>query len=326
MNWVSYGYGVGLCAVMAVTAIFISSYIPIGSVTIAIILGIIIGNGARLNKALETGINYSGKQILSVAIALMGVKLNFQILKELGLKSILLVIVALVVTIFTSIILSEIFKFDKKFALLLGIGNGVCGSSAIAATEQIIGANEEEVGLSVAIVNFLGTIGIFIVPFIATILLKFSDLKSGILVGNTLQAVGQVVAAGFSISDSAGQISTIIKMTRILMLFPLIIILIPTFAKQNKLEKSKIKKPKIPLFIIGFVLFSLLATFNVLPKNQIKILGTISNYLLVVAMTGIGLKITIKSILKDGKKSLTIGGSIFMTQILFSSTMVWLFY
>ena len=326
MNWVSYGYGVGLCAVMAVTAIFISSYIPIGSVTIAIILGIIIGNGARLNKALETGINYSGKQILSVAIALMGVKLNFQILKELGLKSILLVIVALVVTIFTSIILSEIFKFDKKFALLLGIGNGVCGSSAIAATEQIIGANEEEVGLSVAIVNFLGTIGIFIVPFIATILLKFSDLKSGILVGNTLQAVGQVVAAGFSISDSAGQISTIIKMTRILMLFPLIIILIPTFAKQNKLEKSKIKKPKIPLFIIGFVLFSLLATFNVLPKNQIKILGTISNYLLVVAMTGIGLKITIKSILKDGKKSLTIGGSIFMTQILFSSIMVWLFY
>ena len=326
MKWVSYIYGIGLCVVIGAMAIFISSYIPLGAVAIAIILGIIVGNIAKLNVVLKKGITFSEQNILSLAIALMGVKLNFLILKQLGLKSVLLVVIAMAFTITTAIVLAKIFKFDKKFALLLGIGNGVCGSSAIAATEQIIGANEEDIGLSVAIVNFLGTIGIFLIPFIATVVLKFTDTGAGILVGNTLQAVGQVVAAGFSISESAGQIATIIKMTRILMLFPLVFILIFTFAGKRESVDNEIKKPAVPLFIIGFVLFSLLPTLKLLPVEQLKMVGHLSHYLLVIAMAGIGLKITIQSIMQDGKSALMIGGIIFLMQILFSGSMIYVFF
>ena len=138
-----------------------------GSVTIAILLGIIIGNSVNLGDRFKPGITFSEKQILSMAIALMGVNLNYVILGELGFRSIALIISAMGFTIAVSRFLAGTMKSTVPLALLVGIGSGVCGSSAIAATEGIIGADEEDVGLSVAIVNFLGTIGIFLLPFLS---------------------------------------------------------------------------------------------------------------------------------------------------------------
>lgn len=318
-------YGVLLCVVVGVLALFLSSYIPIGAVAIAIILGIIIGNLAKPGNTFSKGINFSEKHILAFAIALMGVNLNFLVLEELGVKSILVIVAAMIITISSSLLFAKIFKFNKRFALLLGIGNGICGSSAIAATEQIIGSKKEDVGISVAVVNFLGTIGIFLLPFIASIILKFTDINSGMLIGNTLQAVGQVVASGFSISNISGQTATIVKMTRILLLTPVVFILIFAFSKKNKIngEKTKIS---IPLFVIGFVLFSLVPTFKLLPIEYIKIIGKLSHYLLIIAMAGIGLKITFGSILRDGKSALLIGALIFAIQIIFSSVVIFLFF
>ncbi len=90
----------------------------------------------------------------------MGVKLDFNIISELGYKSIIITILAIIFTTTISQILSRLFHFNGRLGLLLGIGNGICGSSAIAATEKIIGAKKDDVGLAVTIVNFLGTIGI----------------------------------------------------------------------------------------------------------------------------------------------------------------------
>jgi uncharacterized integral membrane protein (TIGR00698 family) len=321
-------YGVILCLTIAIIALLLAAYIPIGAVTISIIIGILISNIFKPGAVFKEGVAYSERQVLSFAIALMGVNLNFLILKELGFKSILTIIVAMTATIFLAVFLAGIFKFDKRFALLLGIGNGICGSSAIAATKQIIGANEEEVGLSVAIINFLGTIGIFVLPFIGVVVLKLPQINSGMLIGNTLQAVGQVVAAGFSVGASAGQTATIVKMTRILMLTPVILILIFTVSRKNlkSHREREIRKIKIPLFIIGFILFSLIPTFGLLPLKYIGILSRISHFLLIIAMAGVGLKITFASILRDGKFALMIGSLVFLFQIIFSSSIIYLLF
>ncbi len=161
-NNIQIAYGLGLCAIIAGVAATLSPYIPTGSVVIAIILGMLIGNTLKPGNLYKPGINFSEKHILAIAIAFMGVNLNFQLLSELSYKTIALIVAAMVVTILSSISLARVFKFSEKFALLLGIGSGVCGSSAIAATEQLIGADEEEIGLSIAIVNLLGTVGIFL--------------------------------------------------------------------------------------------------------------------------------------------------------------------
>ena len=295
---------------------------PSAAVTIAILLGIVIGNGVNLGDQFKPGITFSEKQLLSVAIALMGVNLNYVILQELGLQSIGLIISAMGVTIVASIFLARRMKANVTLALLLGIGSGVCGSSAIAATEGIIGADEEEVGLSVAIVNFLGTIGIFLLPFLGVTVLGFNDIGAGVLIGNTLQAVGQVTAAGFSVGEVAGQTATVIKMGRILMLTPLILILLAAFpiaASVKPAKKRGISAKGFPLFIVGFILFSLIATFGLLPDTALEFLGAMGEYALIIAMAGIGLKITFSSILRSGRSALLMGSIIFLIQIVFVS-------
>jgi uncharacterized integral membrane protein (TIGR00698 family) len=326
-NIIQFTYGLGLCVLIGSIAVILAPHIPIGAVAIAIILGMLVNNLFKPGNIFKSGINLSEKHILAIAIALMGVNLNFLILRELSYKTIFLIMAAIAITILSSLIAAKILKFSEKFALLLGIGSGVCGSSAIAATEQIIGAKEEEVGLSIAIVNFLGTLGIFLLPIIGSTLLKFSDINSGILIGNTLQAVGQVTAAGFSISEVTGQTATIVKMGRILMLTPIMLF----FIFSNRIsgspsQNTDTKTRGIPIFIVGFILFSLIPTFGLLPVENIELISAISKYALIVAMAGVGLKISFTNILREGKEALRMGILVFGMQIIFSTSMVYILF
>ncbi len=309
----------------AFIAFVLSHYLPVGAVVIGITLGMLIGNLFKLPEILSMGITFAEKQILSWAIIFMGVKLDFNIVKELGIKAVIFIIISIVFTIFISQILSRLLGLNRRLGLLLGIGNGVCGSSAIAATEKIIGAGKHEVGIAVTIVNFLGVMGMFFLPLLAQMLLHFNDLQSGFLIGNTLQAVGQVVAAGFSINHTVGHTATIVKMMRILMLTPIVLSLIVYFHQKNKKVAGVVTKQGIPAFIIGFILMSLLPSFHLLPLDWIAVLGKISHYLLLIAMVAIGLKIHFKAVLQQGQKSLMVGSFIFLFQILLTILMIKMF-
>ena len=313
-------YGIVLTIALALVAYFLSSFIAIGSVAIAIILGVIVSNTIKIDSKFNQGIAYSEKSILAFAIALMGINLDLNLLNSLRISAIILIVLSMISTIFSAIIIGKILNVDKKCALIMGIGNGVCGASAIAATKDIIKAQDKTVGISVAIVNLLGTIGIFLVPGIA-LLLGLNEIDSGILVGNTLQAVGQVVAGGFAIGDSAGQSATIVKMARVLMLSPLILILIFVFKDnitQNKNDSKSILK-NIPMFIIGFIALSIIASLQILPLIVVDVIASISKYALIIAMAGIGLKITFSSIRQNGKKALIVASLVFFIQIIFTS-------
>lgn len=320
-------YGLALTGVIALLSYLLSSFIPIGSVAIAIVLGMVISNTLNISTKYNLGITYAEKSILAFAIALMGINLDFTILGSLGFVTILLIVFGMIITIYSTLFVAKFFNIDKKFALLLGIGNAVCGASAIGATKGIIKAEDDEVGISIAVVNFLGTIGIFLVPFIVFIL-GFDDTKAGILVGNTLQAVGQAVAGGFAISDISGQSATVVKMGRVLMLTPLIIILLWIYSDSSVNQK---KSPRyilknIPIFIIGFILLSIIATLQILPQNITELISFVGKYSLIIAMAGIGLKISFKSIKQNGQKALIIGSIIFIIQLIFSSIFILAFF
>ena len=320
-----YFSGLFLVVVLALLSLWIAGYLPFGAVVTGITTGMVFGNLASIKASWLPGINLAEKQILAWAIIFMGVKLNFNIVRELGLKAILIIILAIIFTIGISQVYAHLFRFNKRLSLLLGIGNGVCGSSAIAATEKIVGAEKNEVGISVTVVNFLGVLGMLLLPPVTKFVLHYNDLQSGFLIGNTLQAVGQVVAAGFSIDETVGHTATIIKMMRILMLTPIVLSLLLFFSRQNKTTEVAVKKQGIPYFIIGFILMSLLPTFHLLPPATIEVLGKLSHYLLLIAMVAIGLKISFKSIVNQGGKALLIGGLIFLSQIVFSVLMIVLF-
>ncbi|TLP37533.1 YeiH family protein [Arcobacter arenosus] len=314
-------YGILLSILVAFFAFFLSSYIPIGSVAIAIILGAIVGNLIKLPSKFNSGITFSEKTILALAISLLGINLDFNVLEELGFGTILLIIISLISTIVFTNFLAKKQNFDTKFALILGIGNAVCGSAAIAATKDIVKLDKEKSALAIAIVNLLGTIGLFVLPIIG-VLLGLSDVQIGILLGNTLQSVGHAIAAGFGVNETVGQSATIVKMGRILLLTPVILWLIYFVAKKSTTTTETSQKIQVPLFILGFIFFSILASVGILPEKIVEGISWSSEMLLIIAMSAIGLKISFKAIKESGWDAFVLAGYVFKFQIIFSLLMI----
>jgi len=306
-------YGLGITLLIALIAYGTSTLLPLGAVALAIVMGMLAGNLFALPEQAMPGITFAQKNLLSIAIALMGINLDFGILSSLGLKSAVLIVIAMAMTLLAGLAIGKFFGLDKKLSLLLAIGNGVCGSSAIAAAAPTVGASKQSIGLSVAIVNFLGILGMFALPLLAT-LLGMKSIDAGILFGNTLQAVGQVTAAGFSIDQIAGISATTVKMGRVLLLGPLVFILILLLKNRAATE---VKAP-FPLFILFFMAFSLLGSFGIIEGALKESIATLSHLCLIVAMAGIGLGIHFNHIKAEGKNALLAASLLFTLQILFT--------
>ena len=312
-------YGLLLISIIAVLSFFISHYISIGVVAIAILLSMIVANTRSLDIKYQKGINFAQKSLLSFAIALLGIKLDFSILLSLGFKTIFIIIIGMIITIYSAVIIGKRLGIDAKLSALIGIGNAVCGSSAIAATSPILKANKETIGISVAIVNLLGTVGIFLLPFIAFIF-HFNNIDSAILIGNTLQAVGQVTASGFGVNEIVGVGATTVKMGRVLLLTPLVLGLIYFLPKSDGIKT----KAKVPLFIIFFIIFSLISSFSLVSDNIQNIIGNISHISLLLAMSGIGLGIRFNGIGSKAKDGLKLAIIVFAIQITLTLGLLWI--
>ena len=324
-------YTKGLLAsiMVAILASVVTHYISFSTATVAIILGMIVGNVFYTTfhtseAGFKSGVKWAEKDLLMFAIALMGINLNFTMLANLGIKTILIIVLGMVFTITMGVFLGKLFKLNPKLSLMIGIGNGVCGSSAIAATSGVAKVHSNDIGVSIALVNLMGTIGIFLAPFLAHAL-GFTDIQSGIFTGNTLQAVGQAVAAGFSISDEAGHYATVVKMGRVLLLVPLVLILIYIAKKESKnggeevAEKTKVG---VPSFILWFVFFSVIASLGFLPKELETYISTFSHYITLIAMSAIGLMIHFGTIVKTAGTAFKVSSLLFALQLMFSAVLI----
>ncbi len=318
-------YGVFLSTLIGLCAFFLSSFLSLGSVVLAIVFGAVISNSVKIAPKFDKGISFSEKTLLALAISLLGIHLDFGVLFELGFNTIIIIVLSLILTIAFTLFLSKRNSFDKKFALILGIGNAICGSAAIATTKDIVGLDKEKTAISIAIINFLGTIALFVLPIVG-VLLSLTDTQMGVLLGNTLQSVGHAVAAGFSVNDSVGQSATIVKMGRILLLTPAIFWLI-YFVHKNDIATNSTKRSKvsIPYFIYGFVFFSFLATLGIIPETIFNILSFIGKFSLIIAMSAIGLRISFNSIKNSGLDALILASYIFIFQIVLSIVLVGIF-
>ena len=314
--------GLLLTFLIALSSIYFSSFILIGSVAIAILIGLLVNN-IFLNKieVFKSGISFSEKQLLSYAIILLGASLDFNSMSFLTIDKILIILVMIFISIFFCYLIGKLIELPKNLSLLLGIGNGVCGSSAIAGASKVIGTDENEVGISITIVNILGALSIFILPYILNNFFSYlTDQQSGFIIGSTVQAVGQVTAAGFIINHNVGEYAILIKMIRIIMLGPLLLLLnfLPFKKSLNKTNQFF----SIPFFVIGFLIMAMLASFNLIPDNILLLLTKISKFLFIVAMAGIGLKISFKSILGFGLKPFIVALVSFTIQIIFALIIV----
>ena len=314
---------------VALIATLVTHFISFSTSTVAIIIGMIVGNIFYKTfhidaSGFKAGVKFAEKDLLMFGIALMGINLNFTMLANLGFATIGIIIAGMTFTISMGIFLGKIFGLNAKLSLMIGIGNAVCGSSAIAATSGVTKVSSNDIGISIALVNLMGTVGIFLLPFLAHTL-GFSDIQAGIYTGNTLQAVGQAVAAGFSISDEAGHYATVVKMGRVLLLVPLVLILIYIAKREsakNGEEMSENAKVGVPSFIIWFVAFSIVASLGWLPKEVETLISATSHYITLIAMSAIGLMIHFGTIMRTAGTAFKVSSLLFALQLIFSASLI----
>ncbi|MFA5556562.1 MAG: putative sulfate exporter family transporter [Flavobacteriaceae bacterium] len=313
-------YGIALAVVIMLTASFLSGYIPnIGTALLALILGVVIRQSLPNFSPFLNGVAWSEKYILETAIVFIGFGFEISKFKEIGLSTLTIIFGSIIVIVLLALLLQKLMgKEDGKLFWLLGAGSAICGSSAIGATAPLIQAKEEETGISMAVINLLGLMGMILLPLIA-VGLSFSQVQTGILLGGILQSVGHVVGSAFAINPEVGQIATVVKMGRVAFLVPFLLIVYFLFRK-----KADGTKLKFPLFILFFLLAVLISQIGILNSETIKFLSKSGDTLLNIGMATIGLKINIKSLWKISGKAFLAGLIIFTVQILIYLGYLWL--
>lgn len=306
--------GVLLSMGLAGTAWLLAPRLPVAeAVTVALVLGIFVGNLAPLGKRASPGIRFCERTVLAWAIALMGLKLQLAQVLALGPGVLLIVAPMMAASLALALALGRLFGYPRSFSILLGTGNAVCGSSAIAAVAPGARASESEIGISIGVINLLGAIGMLVLPLLAS-RLAMSDSGSAYLIGGGLQAVGQVVGAGFSMGEAVGAAATLVKMLRILMLVPLVLI-VPLLSGHRG-EKGGVSAKMVPPYLVGFVAFSIAATLlDDRTPNLLDALRQVARIALMIAMAAIGMRIRFADLVRQAPKALAAGGLIAIAQV-----------
>lgn len=294
-------------SVIAFLAIFLSSLEIIKSTVnfspliIAIILGLVIGNLIKIPETLKPGINFSLKKILRIAIIFLGFRLTFQNILEVGVEGLIVDTFMLVSSFILGVWVSQrFFGLDQQMSYLIASGSSICGASAVLATVPVIKGQMHQAAMAVATVTVFGTVAMFLYPAVykAGLLLSLDDITYGIFTGATVHEVAQVVAAGFAVSEQAGNTATIAKLTRVMMLAPLLIFLSFYLAKKHSTHGVNLREIPIPWFVFGFIAMVGVNSLNVIPKDMVTKINTIDTFLLTVSMAALGIETNIEKMKK----------------------------
>ena len=311
--------GILICFIIAVPAWLLGKMIPIiGGPVFGILFGMILAFIKRPEK-LESGIKYTSKVILQYAIILLGFEMNLFNVIRVGGQSLLVMIFTLTSSFVTAYLVGRAMKIDGKTTTLIGVGTSICGGSAIAATAPVIQAKDEDVAQAISTIFLFNIIAVFIFPPLGH-MLGLTDTGFGMWAGTAINDTSSVVAAGASWSSAAGNntalaFATIVKLTRTLMIVPITLVLaIYTTRKirrensNESAEGSTYSITKIfPWFVLGFVLTAILNTFLPIPDTVSSALVQIGKFMIVMAMTAIGLNTNLKKLLTNGLKPICLG-------------------
>lgn len=303
--------GVIFVLCISVVSIYINdsmkNIINLEALTIGIIIGIIYNNTIKTQAVFKKGVNFTLKTLLKVGIVLLGFKLNFNSLMQLGPKVLIMVLIFVPSTLLIAVLLGRIFKIQGKLATLIGVGSCICGASAVVALTPTINADDEDSVVAVSIVSFLGAIGVLAYSAIA-VANNISDIQYGIWSGISLHGVAHAIAAAFARGEAAGEIGTFVKMARVVMIVPVSLVLGYFY---NKGEVGS-KKAKFPMYVLYFIIAGMISSSGIIPAEILKILTKSSSTLILMAMVAMGLSVDFKSIKDKGMKALFIGSLLFL--------------
>ena len=299
--------GLALAAAITLLAIALAEletlligYPLLEPLVLALILGVVVRALWEPPPRFAAGIAFGAKQVLEFAIVLIGFSLALGTLVDAGARLAVAILLLVTLTITLGVVLGRAAGLPVKLAVLIGVGNAICGNSAIAAVAPVIRARKQDVASAIAMTAVLG-IGVVLTLPLLVPLLAISDPEYGVVAGLSVYAVPQVLAATFPVSATAGQVASLVKLSRVLLLGPTVAILAILFRERDAETGSGLTFSKlVPWFVIGFGVAVALRSAGVMPGWFADAARETSRVLTAIAMAGLGLSVDIRSVRETG--------------------------
>jgi uncharacterized integral membrane protein (TIGR00698 family) len=300
---------------------------PVSAAIIAILLGFVARGFDWMPLSALNDCKRLVKTLMPVLIVLTGAGLNLAAFSAIGVKAFGITVCCIVVSCTASLYFGKLFGAWPKTSILIGAGTAICGTSAIIAAAPVIGAEDEDITISVGTVNVLGLVLMLCFPLLGG-LLQMTDDSFGVWAGTSIHAVPQVVAAGFAYSERAATVATLVKLVRVTLLAPFLVVLVLIHARRTnsgargfELRLSRV----VPPFLWGFLCLAVLGTVQIIPTLQFHLASWIpgairdfqiplasvlvdaGNVLLTIVMAAMGLEVNLRTMSEVGRPAMFTG-------------------
>jgi uncharacterized integral membrane protein (TIGR00698 family) len=283
--------GLALCGAGVLVAIVVNRLVPtVSALLAAILLGAVLANTVTLPSRMNPGVGFAAKRLLRAGVVLLGLQLVLSDIAGLGAGMMAVVIAVVSLGIGGTLLIGRWLGIGFTQRLLIACGFSICGAAAVAATEGVVEAKDEEVGTSIALVVVFGTAMIPLLP-LAVDTLGMSESVGGLWAGASIHEVAQVVAAGGVIGGPALAAAVVVKLARVMMLAPVLATLSWWLRRSSPAAPGSRRPPLIPLFVAGFVAMMLLRSTGVVPTLTLQLAQLAQTTLLAAAMFALGLGI-----------------------------------
>ncbi|RDI97652.1 putative sulfate exporter family transporter [Dyella solisilvae] len=301
--------GLLLAVTVALVALGLGRVVPlIGGPVFGIVLGILVRNTVSPGGTYTPGIQFAGKQVLQWSIIALGFGLSLNQVAKTGLESLSVTLVTMTVAFLAAWALGRALGVHDKLKILIGVGTAICGGSAIAAVTPIIKPDEHDTAFAISTIFLFNLVAVLLFPLLGH-MLHLSDLGFGLWAGTAINDTSSVVAAGYSFSKQAGDYATIVKLTRATLIIPICLVLaLATAWKQKKQGATDFSLRRIfPWFILWFLVASAVRTAGLVPVAIQPALHMAAEFLIIVALTAIGLSANLRKMASTGARPILLG-------------------
>ncbi|WP_027946259.1 YeiH family protein [Amycolatopsis taiwanensis] len=311
--------GLLVALAVAVVATLLGRLAPIvGGPVFGILLGAVVAAvipGLRA-PTLQPGYGFASKPVLQISIVVLGTGLSLAEVVRVGGESLPVMLGTLVVALLGAWLFGRLLGVRANARTLIGVGTGICGASAIAATTAVIGAAEIEIAYAIGTIFTFNIAAVLLFPPIGH-LLGMDAHAFGLWSGTAINDTSSVVAASFAYGGDAGDYGTVVKLTRTLMIIPIVIVLAALQARKQTDGGFRLRgipwRKIIPLFLVGFLLAATLDTLGVIPGSWHPVLSFVATFLITTALAGIGLTLRLSTVRKAGIRPLLLGGALWIS-------------
>ena len=317
--------GIVIVLIISVFVTFLSEFsffkdLAISPLIIGILFGMLYANSIKkyFPQSFDKGVAFCTKTLLRTGIVLYGFRLTFQNLEEVGFSGVFTAFLIVSSTFIIGYLFgTKVLKLDREITILTSAGSAICGAAAVLATESVLKSPAYKSAIAVSTVVVFGTIAMFLYPFLFKLgILNLSDSNMGIYIGATLHEVAHAVGAGEALGENASSNAVIVKMIRVMMLAPFLIVLSIWLLKTavNSTIDNKDKKAKIiiPWFALMFIVVVAFNSFDLLSLQIVESINYLDSFILTVAMTALGMQTSFDKFKNVGLKPIYLASVLFL--------------